>query len=198
MVSPVAATLSGSDVSASEIAASAADQRIRHMFDSHYDFIWRSLRRLGVPDAHVDDAAQDVFVVASRKLATIEVGRERAYLFGTATRVAADARRSRARRREDAGDPAQAIAQVADAGPAPDALVEQKRARALLDRAIEALAEDVRPVFVLFELEGMTMSEIAECLDLAPGTVASRLRRARDTFRGIVKTLQQPRGGRHV
>jgi RNA polymerase sigma-70 factor (ECF subfamily) len=198
MVSPVAANLSGSDVSASEIAASAPDQRIRHMFDSHYDFVWRSLRRLGVPNAHVDDAAQDVFVVASRKLAAIEPGRERAYLFGTATRVAADARRSQARRREDAGDPAEAFAHIAASDPAPDALVEQKRARALLDRAIDELAEDVRPVFVLFELEGLTMSEIAECLDLPAGTVASRLRRARDSFRSIVSALQQPPGGRHV
>src|SRR5262249_5447895 len=104
------------------------EQRLTAMFNDHFDFIWRSLRRLGVPPASVDDAAQEVFVVASRRMASIERGKERAFLFGTAVRVASDARRSAGRRR-DTGEEAEA----ADPTPSADELVDRKRARAMLD-----------------------------------------------------------------
>src|SRR5438093_6065586 len=76
--------------------AQDTDDRLAAMFEAHFALVWRSLRRLGVhPDA-VDDAAQEVFVVASRRLAAIENGKEKAFLLGTALRVAADARRASA------------------------------------------------------------------------------------------------------
>jgi RNA polymerase sigma-70 factor (ECF subfamily) len=159
-------------------------ERLTAMFTAHVDFVWRSLRRLGVEDAAVDDAAQEVFVVAQRKLRVIEPGKEKAFLFGTAVRVAADARRARGRRRET---PNETAAATSPDGRAPtDELVEQKRARELLDRVIAALPDDARPVFVLYELEGMTMAEIAACLAIPPGTVASRLRRAREAFDVVI------------
>src|SRR5882724_6039539 len=74
--------------------------RLRAMMDNHFETVWRSLRRLGVPEAGADDAAQQVFVVASRRLDEITVGGERGYLLGIALRVASDARRTIARRRE--------------------------------------------------------------------------------------------------
>ena len=74
--------------------------RLRAMMDNHFETVWRSLRRLGVPEAGADDAAQQVFVVASRRLDEITVGGERGYLLGIALRVASDARRALARRRE--------------------------------------------------------------------------------------------------
>src|SRR3954462_13970488 len=74
--------------------------RLSEMFHHHYDFVWRSVRRLGVTPDAVDDAAQEVFVVASRKLGSIEVGKEKAFLFGTAIRVASDTRRAVQRRRQ--------------------------------------------------------------------------------------------------
>lgn len=159
-------------------------ERLTAMFTAHFDFVWRSLRRLGVHDAAVDDAAQEVFVVAQRKLRVIEHGKEKAFLFGTAVRVAADARRAHGRRRETPSDTA-AAASVDHREPV-DELVEQKRARELLDRVIAALPDDARPVFVLYELEGMTMAEIAACLAIPPGTVASRLRRAREAFETVI------------
>ena len=63
---------------------------VRELFEAHYDFVWRSVRRLGVTPAEADDAAQSVFIVAARKLNVIESGKERAFLFGTAMRVIAD------------------------------------------------------------------------------------------------------------
>jgi RNA polymerase sigma-70 factor (ECF subfamily) len=166
------------------VNAPPRDQRITAMFAAHFDFIWRSLRRLGVIEANVDDAAQEVFMVASRRLDAIEVGKEKSFLFGTAVRVASDARRGAGRRRERISD--DEATDVADPTPAADVLVDQKRARALLDEIIASLPDGTGPVFVLYELEGLTMAEIASVLSLAPGTVASRLRRAREHFEAVI------------
>ena len=164
--------------------------RLSTMFHHHYDFVWRSVRRLGVSPEAVDDATQEVFVVASRKLDAIEAGKEKAFLFGAAIRVASDSRRARSRRRQE---PADDQPEPIDATPAAGELVDQKRARELLDGLVGQLPEDTRPVFVLFELEGMTMAEIASCLDLPAGTVASRLRRARELFAAHVARLEARR-----
>jgi RNA polymerase sigma-70 factor (ECF subfamily) len=166
------------DMAADQAADPAATRRLEALFAAHFDFVWRSLRRLGVADSGVDDATQEVFLVAQRKLAAIEAGKEKAFLFGTALRVASDLRRSQRRRPS-----AEAESDRPDTSHPPiDELVDRKRARELLDEIVAELPEDARPVFVLFELEGMTMAEIATCLDLKPGTVASRLRRAREMF----------------
>jgi len=142
------------------------------------------VRRLGVPPEAVDDAAQEVFVIASRRLASIEEGKERAFLYGTAVRVASTARRTSSRRR--AAPTADEPLDPTDPAPAPDELVDRKRARALLDELVARLPDDTRPVFVLYELEGLTMDEIAICLEVPAGTVASRLRRAREVFQAAV------------
>ena len=74
--------------------AAARAARLTAMAVENFQFIWRSLRRLGVPPEGVDDAAQQVFVVAATKVDAIDPGRERAYLYMTAVRVAADALRA--------------------------------------------------------------------------------------------------------
>ena len=171
---------------------STAEDRLSTMFHHHYDFVWRSVRRLGVPEDAADDAAQEVFVVASRKLDAIDAGKEKAFLFGTAIRVAADTRRAlQRRRRSSTSEQPEPI----DAAPALDDLVDQKRARKMLDDLIAQLPDDTRPVFVLFELEGMTMASIASCLELPAGTVASRLRRARELFATQVARLEARSSG---
>jgi RNA polymerase sigma-70 factor (ECF subfamily) len=149
------------------------------LVEEHADFVWRSLRRLGVPEAMADDATQQVFVTLQSKLANVEADRERAFLFGIAMNVAAHARRTLARRREVAEDQAE---DVVDTAPLPDEALDQRRARALLDEVLEAMEIDLRTVFVMHELEEMTMAEIADVLAVAPGTIASRLRRAREEF----------------
>lgn len=162
--------------------------RLAAMFEQYLSFVWRSLRRLGVPDATVDDAAQEVFLVAARRMSSIDPAKEKSFLFGVAMRVAADARRSRTRRREE---PLDAVPEAIDAALGVDEAVDQHRARALLDRLVSELAEDTRAVFLLHELEGLTMAEIAAFLDVPPGTVASRLRRGREEFTQRVAALQK-------
>jgi RNA polymerase sigma-70 factor, ECF subfamily len=172
-------------------AAPRADEhRFTAMFQEHFGFVWRQLRRLGVPPAAIDDAAQEVFMVAQRRLAIIELGKEKAFLAGTAVRVASDARRRVSRRPEDSDDH---LGGLSDHTPGADELIDQKRARELLDRVVAELPEDARAVFVLYELEGMTMAAIATSLALPPGTVASRLRRAREVFHESIARLQAPR-----
>ena len=159
-------------------AEAAIAKRFRTLADTHYDFVWRSLRRLGVADGDVDDGAQRVFLTALRKVASIRVGSERSFLFQTALRVASDCRRARRRRPE-----VPAIEEAKDAAPIGEELLDMWRARQRLDRILDGMSIDLRAVFVLFELDEMTMAEIAVLLGVPAGTVASRLRRARAQFR---------------
>ncbi len=177
-------------------SAHAAASRITAIVEENADFVWRSLRRMGVPESHAEDAAQEVFIVALRKIDRMEPGRERAYLFGIAIHVAAHVRRSFARKKEvvTATTPV-----TEDAAPGPDVALDERRARAQLDAVLDAMEEDLRAVFILYELEGTTMIEIARLLDLPAGTVASRLRRARDVFHQAASRLRtrsaKPSGG---
>jgi RNA polymerase sigma-70 factor (ECF subfamily) len=170
----------------------AAQARFRGMVDAHFSFVWRYLGGLGVPPAAIDDAAQQVFLVAAAKLVSIEPGLERSFLVGTAHGVAANARRANDRRREVQGDIA--LASHADHGPDPEQSAESREAAGILDVFLGSLPEELRSVFMMFELEGMTMASIAEALNIPPGTVASRLRRAREDFHEMAKRVQK--GGR--
>jgi RNA polymerase sigma-70 factor, ECF subfamily len=154
--------------------------QIEKLVREHHAFVWRSARRLGVRDADLDDVVQEVFLAASKNVDAIESGRERGYLFRTCIYAAAHARRSLQRRREVVDD--QRVIEEIDLRPTPEQSAATSEARARLQTILDAMPEDFRAVFVLFELERMTMVDIAEVLSVPPGTVASRLRRARELF----------------
>ncbi|MCW5837375.1 MAG: sigma-70 family RNA polymerase sigma factor, partial [Labilithrix sp.] len=161
-------------------------RRLRRLVEDEYSFVWRSLRRLGVEPKNAEDAAQHVFITLSNKLDKIAPQDERRYLFGVVVRVASNARRSQARLREV--DDERAAEPLDESMPA-DAILEKREARALLDRALGAMTEDLRVVFTLFELEEMTLVEIAAVLDVPLGTATSRLRRAREQFRTVAARM---------
>ena len=148
-------------------------ERLRSMVQKHHATVWRFVRRLGLDSDDTDDALQDVFMVAMRKLDRIDPRSERTFLLRTAYRVGSRIRAKRPRASdEDLTDPV----------PHPDVLVDQKRARELLDEILARMNPDLRAVFVLHDIERLTMVEIGEALELKTGTVASRLRRAREDF----------------
>ena len=163
--------------------------RFERLFADHYRWVWCFLRRLGVPAGVVDDAAQQVFLVASERLAQVELAKERAFLAGVAARTAANARRLHARRRED-GDSGTLSGPAS--GRNPEELLDWKQRREKLDAWLSVLELELRAPFVLFELDGLSLVEIAELLTLPLGTVKTRLRRARVLF--LEAARQQTRG----
>lgn len=168
-------------------------QRVEAFVRQYYAFAWRVLRRYGLAPADADDAAQKVFLIAVGRFADIQAGSERAFLFRTARHVASKAHRSVQRRRDASGQGVD-TGETAGTQPAPDDLLDLRRARDLLDRILEELPEDFRAVLVLFEIEGMPAPEIAEALSIPVGTVASRLRRARaEVERRATRYLTRPR-----
>jgi RNA polymerase sigma-70 factor, ECF subfamily len=168
--------------------ASDADERMRRFVVEHYDFVWRVLRRLGVPVSVAEDATQDVFIVVDRKARASWPEKEKSYLFAIALRVAAERRRAEHAQPEHLT--AEAWAEIQDAAPGPDVTLDDRRARAVVDEILDLLPFEQRVVFVLFELEDMTMQEIAEALAIPSGTVASRLRLGRKAFRQAVRRFE--------
>jgi RNA polymerase sigma-70 factor, ECF subfamily len=142
----------------------------------HYAFVWRVLRRAGLSPADADDGAQRVFLIATERLGHIANASERAFLFRTAAHVASKAHRAYRRRAETHGLDDDLVDGAAPA----DELLEQRRARALLDRILAELPPGLSAIFVLFDIEGLKKNEVAEALGIPPGTVASRLKRARE------------------
>jgi RNA polymerase sigma-70 factor, ECF subfamily len=169
---------------------------LKEMVESHLDFVWRSLRRFGVPSADVDDATQRVFLIANDKLDRIRTGSERSFLIGVAARVASHARRSYHRR--EAAELGFSTAPPPEGNPNPEELTQRREDRDLLDRVLDAMPAELRAVFVLFELEELSIDEMAALLTLPRGTVASRLRRAREVFHVQAKLLSSAGTGTGV
>lgn len=154
------------------------------VYDEHVDFVWRGLRRLGVPDAELDDALQDTFVVVHRRLGSFE-GKSslKTWIFGIALRVARTHRRTRARKPtsplDDHDEPA---SHAAD----PSACAEDREAVRALHAILDELDDEKREAFVLAELEELTAPEIADALSLNVNTVYARIRAARKAFEQAV------------
>lgn len=156
---------------------SRMDNRLREIVRAEGAFIWRILRRLGLSPSDADDASQQVFMTVATKLSELQGGRERAFLYGVAVKVAANARRARRRRPEAQGAD---LADFAQSGPNPEEDLEQREELRELDRLLGQLPDELRRILILADIEGLTGVEIAALENLPPGTVASRLRRARE------------------
>src|SRR5262245_51661595 len=156
----------------------ASKDRVRAAFDDHYDALWRFLRRMGVGQSSVEDAAQQVLVIFARRLDGVALGAERAFLFSTALRVASEFRKKHTVTREVSDD--DAFFSEPEPGPDVEERLAHQQALSCLDRVLSQLEPDHRAVLVLADIEEMTMAQIADLLSIPPGTVASRLRRARE------------------
>lgn len=148
------------------------------LYDECFDFVWRNLRRLGVLEANLADAAQEVFIVVHRRLPDFEArAAVRSWVYSIVVRVARQHRRS-ARRKPTS--PLDAREELADArAPGPERDAEQNQELRLLVSLLGGLAEPKREAFVLSELEGLTAPEIARILNVNLNTVYARIRAAR-------------------
>ncbi len=167
-----------------------ADGRVREAVRQHLDLIWRVLRRAGLRPADAEDASQDVFWILAQRLDAVPERAQRSFLVSTALRVAADRRRSKWYRSVETGHE---VDERASLSPLADEQLELSRAAQWLDRALATLHEDDRAIYILAELEQLSRTEVAAALALPPGTVGSRLSRARQALAVALRRLQ--RGG---
>ncbi|MEM9461244.1 MAG: sigma-70 family RNA polymerase sigma factor [Myxococcota bacterium] len=158
---------------------------LAEIYHQHHTFVWRVLRRQGVPAALVDDAVHDVFLVVARRLHEFE-GRAaiQTWLYAIARRVGSELHR---RVRRD-GDRKQALRRVSEGPGSEPGSEPHRRTEAVqtLRSLLEQLEEGRRWVFILSELEGMTAPEIATALGLKVPTVYSRLRLARRDLERLI------------
>ncbi len=163
-----------------------ARKRLERIFEDNHAFVWRLLRRLGLSRELAADMTQQAFLIAAERLDAIKRGSERAFLFGTALRLARTA--SRVNRRwllqDDLDQTLQSACDV-------EALADQRQATEVLDRVLASIPENLVTVFVLFELEGLSAPEVARVVGIPVGTVASRVRRARELFRARVAEIRK-------
>jgi RNA polymerase sigma-70 factor, ECF subfamily len=167
-------------------AAAPADPFVEFVRE-HTDLVWRTLHALGVARVNVDDALQDVFVVAFRRWSDYEErGTARAWLFAITRRVAAQHRRTRAL---PSPEPLELVAGRDDL----EETLRRREAEHMVHEFLGQLSASRREVFLLSDVEGWSAPEVALALDLKLNTVYSRLRRARGLFE---RYLARRTGGR--
>jgi|SRR6188768_1905358 len=168
--------------------AAAPTPDLAAVYEAHFRYVWRCLRSLGVRDAQLDDALQDVFVVVQRKLGDFDGGAElRTWLYAIALRIA---RKYRERLQREPASLEGALesgpqAEVALSGSGEGALLSNERL-ALAHAILATLSDEQREVFVLARVEQMSAPEIASVVGIPLNTVYSRLRAARLAFEAEV------------
>lgn len=183
---PSATMMIEQTVEEASLGARAASRiRLEQMFRQHNELIWRTLRRLGLSPDLAADTTQQAYLIAAERLGDIRFGSERAFLFSTAIGLArTNFRRSQRCQLESDMDV------HVDPGARSEQMTNHCSAVELMDRVFAKTDADLVTVFVLFELEGLSAPEISELIDIPVGTVASRLRRARATFRAAARRME--------
>jgi RNA polymerase sigma-70 factor (ECF subfamily) len=160
--------------------AKAAPPSFRSVYDQYFDFVWASVRRLGVDAESLDDLVQEVFIVVHAKLDTLErPDALRSWIYSVVRRTVSTYRRTK---RTLANPSASSVVDVPSLLPTPLEQTEQNAALRLLGSLLDQLDEQKREVFALVELEGMSAPEVAEALEIPLNTAYSRLRSARQAF----------------
>jgi RNA polymerase sigma-70 factor (ECF subfamily) len=165
----------------------------RALFDAELDFVFATLRRLGVAERDLEDITHEVFLRVHARFADYDPSRPvRPWLFVFAYRMASDYRRLARHRREvlDGKDDDQQRISAPDA----ESMLVARDQRALVDAALESVDLDRRAVLLLHDLQEVPMSEVAKLLDIPVNTAYSRLRVAREELFSAAKRLRRERG----
>jgi RNA polymerase sigma-70 factor (ECF subfamily) len=184
-----AATRGSASVESPSSAAPPRSLDFRTIFELEVGYVMRTLRRLSVAPADLEDLAHEVFLAVHQQLGRYDSSRPlRPWLFGFAFRIASHYRRKA--RRETALDDVDGVVDAADA---PDAVLEKERRRKLVLAALDEVELSRRAVFVMHELDGFTCEEISKTLEIPIGTTYSRLRLARQDFSETMHRLRARR-----
>jgi RNA polymerase sigma-70 factor (ECF subfamily) len=178
-----------SDLALVERCRAGSEAAWRELYEAHFDFVWRTARRLGTPDAELDDVVQESFLVAWDKLAAFRHGRFTTWLF----RITANVVSGRHRRRR-VRETFLSWFERAPAAPGPrtpDAALESKDAQRQVAAVLARMAPKKREVFALFELEGLSGEEVAERVGCGVDTVWTRLFHARKDFERLGRALRE-------
>jgi RNA polymerase sigma-70 factor (ECF subfamily) len=154
------------------------DRALGALYRAHAEFVWRVARALGVPEPLVDDVVHDVFFVVRRRLGTLEAGRSpKPWLAGITRNVVMHVQRKRARERTR-------LERIEPPPPPeiPERVLEVNEAAALVHEFVATLDEDKRTVFLLCEIEGLAVADVARLLEANSNTIYARLRAVRAQF----------------
>jgi RNA polymerase sigma-70 factor (ECF subfamily) len=166
--------------------------QFQNVYREHLDLVWRTLRLLGVAPEAREDATQEVFSIAARKLPSFD-GRSAigTWLFAIAQRVAANQRRTRRRK----VDPLEPISPSLEAQqPTAHAFAEAAEAAERIERYCAGLDAGMRAVFVLALVEELPASEVAKALNIPVNTVYSRVRTLRQDLKRWLETEEPEHG----
>lgn len=152
----------------------SADLDFERVYAENFDFIWRAVRSLGIPAESAEDVTHDIFLVVHRKLDTLEESSAlRSWLFGIARRVCKDYRRALGRRGTHLELDAQ---REVDHRQDPQDVALSRQALQVVERYVDGLDDERRALFFLALLEGLSVAEVANTLELNPNTTYSRVR----------------------
>ena len=186
----VAKPLSAAMGSGPSVRAAPDSATFEHVYGTEFPFVWRCLRSLGVPGDALDDAAQDVFVVVHRQLASFRGESSlRSWLFSITRNVASNHRRGAARKQAPLVPLSE---EPPDRGRGPLETAQDAQAAAFVQRFMSDLDESKRSMFLLGVLEELTMPEIAAALAIPLNTAYTRLRRVRAEFERAVLGRGEP------
>ncbi len=157
------------------------------LYASELPVVYAFLHRLGARGGDLEDLAHDVFVTVVRRWKSFDPSRPlRPWLLGITYRVMQDFLRRASTQREVVTEPPEEV----DPGEGAERAVAQREAKALLEEALKSLAPERRAVFVMYELEELSVADISEAMGVPPPTTYSRLRVAREEFQAAVKRIQ--------
>jgi RNA polymerase sigma-70 factor, ECF subfamily len=181
----------GASLAAATGAEDPARPSLPEIYQREFDYVWRTLRRLGIPASDLEDVAHEVFMVVHRRLADYDPSRPlRPWLFGIAYRTTSQ------HRRRPGGVPQSAreddLLGLQDQSPSAEHLLSAEQARRRVHRALETLPLEQRAVMIMHDLDEVPAPELAAALEIPLNTVYSRLRLARAKF---VAAIQQPAEG---
>jgi len=169
--------------------AALTPRNFDEIYADNFGFVWRCLRALGVPERHLDDAAQEVFIGVHRGLPSFRGGSAlRTWVYAIVRNVAFKERRTR--HRKERAEPM--LEEPMGGGPTPHERAEEAQAADFVREFAATLGDDQRDVFVLALVEELTIPEVAQIIDVPLNTAYTRLRSVRAAFRAAIVRRGEP------